>query len=144
MTGRLHHTRQNRSNIFRPWGFQIGHFSVWATLLLTLERLIGEPMGEDSWMLRRARELFDAATRSGWDSEHGGLVCGVAPQGHPATDPVLTVCDGDKYHWVQAASLAAAAALAQRTGDPAYDIWYEREAARDKRGAVSEINEPAV
>jgi len=39
---------------------------------------------------------------------------------------VLQVCDGDKYHWVQAESLAAAAALALRTGEASYWNAYER------------------
>jgi mannose/cellobiose epimerase-like protein (N-acyl-D-glucosamine 2-epimerase family) len=36
------------------------------------------------------------------------------------------VCDADKYFWVQAESLAAAAWLAVRTGDAAYWQWYDR------------------
>ncbi len=32
----------------------------------------------------------------------------------------------DKYFWVQAESLAAAALLAVRTGNPAYWDWYDR------------------
>ena len=36
-----------------------------------------------------------------------------------------TVCDGDKYFWVQAESLAATALLHARTGLAQYDQWYE-------------------
>jgi mannose/cellobiose epimerase-like protein (N-acyl-D-glucosamine 2-epimerase family) len=36
------------------------------------------------------------------------------------------VCDGDKYHWVQAESLAAAAVLAERTHEGHYWDWYDR------------------
>jgi hypothetical protein len=36
------------------------------------------------------------------------------------------VCDDDKYFWVQAESLAAAALLASRTGEAKYWDWYDR------------------
>jgi mannose/cellobiose epimerase-like protein (N-acyl-D-glucosamine 2-epimerase family) len=54
----------------------------------------------------------------GWDGPRGGLFYGFAPG--------VEVCDGDKYFWVQAESLAAAALLALRTGDASYWAWYER------------------
>ncbi len=123
------YNRQDRSNIFRPWGFQTGHLTEWAKLLLTLERLTPDlppDTDEETWMLRRARELFAAAVQHGWDRPHGGLVYGFAPERDPATDTHYKVCDGDKYHWVQAESLAAAAALAERTHEGAYWDWYDR------------------
>ena len=40
--------------------------------------------------------------------------------------PDGSICDDGKYHWVQAESLAAAAVLAVRTGDPRYWQWYDR------------------
>ena len=46
------------------------------------------------------------------------LYYGMAPDG--------SICDDGKYHWVQAESLAAAAVLAVRTGDPRYWQWYDR------------------
>jgi mannose/cellobiose epimerase-like protein (N-acyl-D-glucosamine 2-epimerase family) len=54
----------------------------------------------------------------GWDNAHGGLVYGFSPDG--------TVCDADKYFWVQAETLAAAAWLATRTGEDVYWDWYKR------------------
>jgi mannose/cellobiose epimerase-like protein (N-acyl-D-glucosamine 2-epimerase family) len=36
------------------------------------------------------------------------------------------VCDSDKYFWVQAESIAAAALLARRTGNACYWQWYNR------------------
>jgi mannose/cellobiose epimerase-like protein (N-acyl-D-glucosamine 2-epimerase family) len=54
----------------------------------------------------------------GWDSNSGGLVYGIAPDGN--------VCDGDKYFWVQTESIAAAALLAKRTGQQRYWDWYNR------------------
>ena len=93
------YNRHDCSNIFRPWGYQPGHFTEWAKLLCQLDRIRPQP-----WRVPRARELFDRAWRDAWDAEHGGLHYGTAPDG--------SVCDADKYHWVQAESLAAAALLA--------------------------------
>lgn len=121
------YNRHDRSNIFRPWGFQTGHLTEWAKLLLNVERAAGLPERDpDNWMMHRARELFAAAMQHGWDRPHGGLVYGFAPEGSPATDTHMKVCDGDKYHWVQAESLAAAAVLAERTHDGGYWDWYDR------------------
>ena len=120
------YNRHDRSNIFRPWGFQTGHQTEWAKLLLVLDRLEGRGPGADTPRLARARALFDAAMRHGWDAAHGGLVYGFAPAGCPADDPVQQVCDGDKYHWVQAESLAAAALLWRHSGDAAFLEAYQR------------------
>jgi mannose/cellobiose epimerase-like protein (N-acyl-D-glucosamine 2-epimerase family) len=111
------YNRADRSNIFRPWGFQTGHLTEWAKLLLQLERQLSTD-ARPEWIVPRARELFDAAMRHAWDATHGGLVYGFAPGG--------AVCDADKYFWVQAESLAAAALLALRTGDATYWSWYDR------------------
>jgi mannose/cellobiose epimerase-like protein (N-acyl-D-glucosamine 2-epimerase family) len=55
---------------------------------------------------------------------HGGLVYGYAPD--PKHPGKFAVCDGDKYFWVQAESIAAAALLAVRTGEGGYWDWYDR------------------
>ena len=113
------YNRHDKSNIFRPWGFQPGHLAEWAKLLLILER--DRPA---AWLLPRARELFAAATQHGWDTRHGGLFYGfAADEDHPGR---FVVCDSDKYFWVQAESLAAAALLAARTGEGGYWDWYDR------------------
>ena len=106
------------ANLFRPWGYQPGHFTEWAKLLVQLEAR-GGVLGQDlSWALPTAERLFTVAVEQGWDAEHGGLGYSLAPD--------LTVCDADKYFWVQAESAAAAALLAQRTGDAKYWDWYQR------------------
>jgi mannose/cellobiose epimerase-like protein (N-acyl-D-glucosamine 2-epimerase family) len=110
------YNRHDKSNIFRPWGYQTGHLSEWAKLLLVLERRLGP--AAPAWLLDTARHFFDTAMARGWDPAHGGLVYGFGPDG--------AVCDGDKYFWVQAESLAAAAWLAVRSGEPAYWQWYDR------------------
>ena len=104
------YNRDDKTNIFRPWGFQTGHLAEWAKLLLQLERALPESDRPD-WLLARARHFFDTAMARGWNDAHGGLVYGFGPDG--------TVCDGDKYFWVQAESFAAAALLAVRSGDAA-------------------------
>lgn len=114
------YNRDDKTNIFRPWGFQTGHLTEWAKLLLQLEAHLKATPGADvpAWIVPTARHFFDTAMHHGWDHTHGGLVYGFAPGGE--------VCDADKYFWVQAESFAAAALLAVRTGDDAYWQWYDR------------------
>jgi len=105
--------KDDPKHLFRPWGFQPGHLTEWAKLLLTIER--HRPA---AWLLPTARALFDVAFARAWDADHGGLCYGFAPDG--------SICDADKYFWVQAESLAAAALLADRSGDARYAQEYER------------------
>ncbi len=107
------YNRDDPQHLFRPWGFQPGHQTEWAKLLLILDRFDPQP-----WHLERARDLFDAALAKAWDDEHGGICYGFAPDGE--------ICDGDKYFWVQAESFAAAALLECATGDSVYGDWYRR------------------
>jgi len=107
------YNKNSPDDLFRPWGFQIGHLTEWAKLLIILERY-----ADEDWLLIRAQELFDVAVDKGWDSKLGGLFYGLDPDGR--------VCDGDKYFWVQAESIAAAALLAKRTGQQHYWDWYNR------------------
>lgn len=103
----------NPKHLFRPWGFQPGHQTEWAKLLLILDRHV-----DADWLLPTAQHLFDVSVERAWDEARGGLYYGFAPDGR--------VCDDDKYFWVQAESLAAAALLAQRSGDARYWDWYDR------------------
>jgi mannose/cellobiose epimerase-like protein (N-acyl-D-glucosamine 2-epimerase family) len=112
------YNRDDKTNIFRPWGYQPGHLTEWAKLLLILERHSDQMSGPSDWLLPRARELFDAAMARAWDGQHGGIYYGFAPDG--------SICDADKYFWVQAESLATAALLGARTGEARYWDWYER------------------
>lgn len=105
--------RDNPRHLFRPWGFQPGHQTEWAKLLLILRRHRPE-----DWMLARAKALFDTALDRAWDPQYGGICYGFDPQGQ--------ICDGDKYFWVQAESLAAAALLAYSSGETRYWDWYQR------------------
>ncbi|HTT09452.1 MAG TPA: AGE family epimerase/isomerase [Burkholderiaceae bacterium] len=107
------YNRNDRTNIFRPWGFQPGHLTEWAKLLVLLDRHRQQPGRTE-----RAAFLFDIALDTAWDAQHGGIAYGFAPD--------RSICDGDKYHWVQAESLAAAALLGEATGDAKYWNWYTR------------------
>ncbi len=107
------YNRNDMSNIFRPWGYQPGHFTEWAKLLIRLER--HRPM---AWMLPRAEALFEVAFKHAWDDVHGGLYYGFAPD--------FSICDDRKYHWVQCESMASAAVLGQRTGKADYWRWYDK------------------
>jgi mannose/cellobiose epimerase-like protein (N-acyl-D-glucosamine 2-epimerase family) len=111
------YNRDDKSNIFRPWGYQPGHFTEWAKLLLNLERHAAHLAEPGDWLLPRAQWLFDTALAKSWDTGHGGIYYGFGPDDE--------ICDGDKYFWVQAESLAAAAVLAVRTGGEAYWDWYD-------------------
>jgi mannose/cellobiose epimerase-like protein (N-acyl-D-glucosamine 2-epimerase family) len=105
--------RDDPKHLFRPWGFQPGHQTEWAKLLLILDRYAPR-----DWLLPTARNLFDTAVARAWDTEYGGLCYGFAPDG--------TICDADKYFWVQAESLAAAALLGEHSGEARYAQDYER------------------
>ncbi len=108
----------DKANLFRPWGYQPGHFTEWSKLLLQLEQH-GKLLARDpAWLLPSALHLFELAMRNAWDHAHGGLHYGFAPDG--------SICDADKYFWVQAETLAAAALIAARTGEQRYWTEYER------------------
>ncbi len=107
------YNRDDPKNLYRPWGFQAGHQTEWAKLLLTLHDFRPE-----DWMIERAADLFDRALELAWDGEYGGIQYGFNPQGE--------ICDDDKYFWVQAESFAAAARLGIATGEQSYWGWYDR------------------
>lgn len=112
------YNRNDKSNIFRPWGYQPGHLTEWAKLLLLLERHGDQLQGGKDWLLPRAVELFNAAMDKAWDAQHGGIHYGFAPDD--------SICDDLKYFWVQAESLATAALLGARTGEASYWTWYDK------------------
>lgn len=101
------YNKNNPGNIFKPWGFQTGHQTEWAKLIL-----IAHQRAPDATLIRRAQQLHDAAYQFGWDPQNGGLIYGFAPDHTP--------CDTDKYFWVQAESFASAWRLWRVTQDPQY------------------------
>ena len=97
------YNHHDSSDIFRPWGYQPGHFTKRAKLLLILERHRPLPL-----LLRLAEALFERALTRVWDAEYGGVFYTFGPD--------FAVCDDRKCHWVQAETLACAALLGARTG----------------------------
>ncbi len=106
------YNKDNPGDIFKPWGYQTGHQTEWSKLLMQIHHHV-----PDSQWLTTARHLHDAAYAFGWDSKYGGLVYGYAPDG--------TVCDSDKYFWVQAESFASAWRLWRATNDSRYLQQYQ-------------------
>lgn len=98
---------------YKPWGFQPGHQTEWCKLLLILDK----ERPNEKW-LPRAQSLYDQAMKMGWDEDFGGIVYGVAPDGH--------VCASEKYFWVQAETFAAAWRLFRATKDKAYLHDYQK------------------
>ena len=105
------YNKDNPGNIFKPWGFQTGHQTEWAKLLL-----IAHAHAPNARYVARAKSLFDAAWTPGWDAQHGGLIYGFAPD--------RQACDTDKYFWVQAESFATAWRLWRVTGETRYREQY--------------------
>jgi len=101
------YNKDDPKNLYRPWGFQPGHQTEWAKLLLIINRHAPE-----AWLVERAVALYDKAYDIAWDTEFGGLIYGFDRQGK--------WCDTDKYFWVQAESFATAALLYSETKQQKY------------------------
>jgi mannose/cellobiose epimerase-like protein (N-acyl-D-glucosamine 2-epimerase family) len=106
------YNKDNPGNIFKPWGFQTGHQTEWAKLLMVAH----QHRPTQRWV-DRAVAFQQAAYRHGWDAQHGGLIYGFAPD--------LSPCDTDKYFWVQAESFASAWRLWRHTGDTEFLAQYQ-------------------
>lgn len=98
---------------YKPWGFQPGHQTEWAKLLLILDR----ERPNEKWLLK-AQALYDKAMKTGWDKNFGGIAYGVAPDG--------SFCASEKYFWVQSETFAAAWRLYRATNDKKYLQDYRR------------------
>jgi len=107
------YNRDDPKHLFKPYGHLPGHMTEWTKLLLLLER--HRPA---DWILPVARFQYETALANSADLEHGGLHYSYGPDGR--------LYDLDKYHWVHCETLAAAAALAVRTGKERYWQDYDR------------------
>jgi len=101
------YNKDDPKNLYRPWGFQPGHQTEWAKLLLMLNQHAPE-----AWLVERAIFLHNSAYDLAWDAEFGGLIYGF--------DPTNKWCDDEKYFWVQAESFASAALLYAQTKEQKY------------------------
>lgn len=106
--------KDNPRDLYRPWGFQVGHQTEWAKLLCQLSLT---PASE-AWMRPAARELLVSACRAGWDTGHGGLFYGLKQD--------RSLFDDEKHFWVQAESFAAARLVAKLTGCSESAEWATR------------------
>jgi len=106
------YNKDDPKNLYRPWGFQPGHQTEWAKLLLQINSHTPQ-----TWLVDKAQQLFDYSFNKSWDDTHGGLIFGFDPEGN--------WCDDDKYFWVQAESFAAAALLYKETNNQKYLEYYQ-------------------
>jgi mannose/cellobiose epimerase-like protein (N-acyl-D-glucosamine 2-epimerase family) len=60
------YNRNDKTNKFRLWGYQTGHLTEWAKLLLQLER-----QAPAAWLIPQAEHFFNTAIERGWDPQHG-------------------------------------------------------------------------
>ena len=107
------YNKNDPKHLFRPYGYLPGHMTEWTKLLVILERY--RPR---DWLLPTARLLYEAATAKSADLEWGGMHYSFGPDGK--------LYDLDKYHWVHAETVAAAACLAARTGEERFWQDYDR------------------
>ncbi|WP_037337335.1 AGE family epimerase/isomerase [Salinisphaera hydrothermalis] len=102
---------------FKPFGVTPGHGCEWARLLLHLEAGLG--LEAPDWLADDARQLFDKAMNESWEADgQPGMVYTVDWRGTPSSTR--------RRHWTHAEAAAAAAALADRTSEARFEIWYRR------------------
>jgi mannose/cellobiose epimerase-like protein (N-acyl-D-glucosamine 2-epimerase family) len=110
----------SEEHIFRPYGYQPGHFFEWAKLLMVIQR---HKDGLD-WIPGRARFLFDEGVRCAWDQGLGGVHYGFSVDGETSR-----VLDTDKFYWVMAEMIGAAALLGAHLGPgegEQYWQWFDK------------------
>ena len=100
---------------FRPFGVTPGHGLEWARLLVHLRAALPDP---PAWLLEAARGLFARALRDGWQEPPGGIVYTTDLHGAPVVR--------DRFHWVVAEAIAAAAVLHAATGEQGDADWHRR------------------
>ena len=110
---------------FRPFGVTPGHLFEWSRLLLQLEAVLPDP---PDWLLADAQLLFRVATDIGWSVDgRPGIVYTTDWQDRPVVRR--------RMHWAHAEAVAAAAALAARTGEAGYAAR-ERDVVGVHRGEL--------
>lgn len=116
-TERLDHHRDDPDHPFRPYGATYGHSLEWARYLVDLARSPALP--ETPWLVEHATGLARTALDRGWAADGvDGLVYTVDWDFRPVSRLRL--------HWPVCEGIAATAALARATGDPAWERWYRR------------------
>lgn len=105
----LEYNRDRPNDQFRPYGVTPGHGLEWARLLTTLRATLADP---PAWLDEAPRELFARAMADGWEA-NGGIVYST---GHDGT-PVVR----DRFNWVVAEAIGAAAVLGEREWE--HRLW---------------------
>lgn len=73
----------------------------------------------EKWLIKRAQFLFDITLSIAWDKERGGIYYTFKPK-------TFEILDKDKYHWVMAESITAAALLYKFTSKEKYLEWFNK------------------
>mgnify|MGYP000047092398 CR=1 FL=1 len=107
------YNKDDPRNLYKPWGYQPGHFIEWTKLLLLIRR-----HRNLDWLLPQAKMLFDVSVEKAWDKEEGGFFYGFGPDD--------SICDDEKYFWVHAEAFAGAALLADALDDESYWQIYDQ------------------
>lgn len=109
------HHRDQPDHPFEPFGATVGHGLEWARLAVQVAAATdADPAGE---LIDGAIALFDRARIDGWAVDgKDGFVYTTDWSGQPVVRR--------RMHWVLCEAIAAAAALAQATGDAQYEHWY--------------------
>ena len=102
-------------DLFRPYGTIPGHSLEWARLLIQMHE---RPGMQGAWMPGAAVDLFGRAVADAWDDQRTGFAYTLGADG--------AVSVADRFHWVIAEAIGAAAYLHAATGDASYDRWYQR------------------
>lgn len=111
----LHHNRDRRADQFQPYGATVGHGFEWARLLVQL----GTAAGQQAEHTQAAVSLYDRAAADGWSVDGAdGFVY--------TTDWDGAAVTRTRMHWVCCEAIAAAATLAEVTGDRRFEVDYER------------------
>jgi sulfoquinovose isomerase len=111
---RLDYNADRPRDQFRPFGVTPGHGLEWSRLLVQLHASLADP---PAWLLEAARDLFARAVEDGVEPD-GGIVYTTDHDGRPVVR--------DRFHWVVAEAIGAAATLARVSGAEAYEGWHGR------------------
>ncbi len=106
------YNRDKPADPFRPYGATPGHGLEWSRLMLDLRAEL-ELAGREvpGWLEEAAAALYARAVEDGW-VEPGGFVYTTDWSGKPVVE--------NRFHWVVAEAIGAAAALHKVTGDERY------------------------
>lgn len=112
------HHRDQPDHPFEPFGATVGHGLEWSRLALQVAAASGDETTKKH-LTNGAIHLFDRAVSDGWAVDgHDGFVYTTDWSGQPVVRR--------RMHWVLCEAISAAAALAQATGKPRFERWYQR------------------